>query len=173
MCKTIGMKTSPTVKDINWAAWTPTNRAVIIYLTDNDQVLLIHKKRGLGAGKVNAPGGHIEEGESPDQAAVREFEEEVGLTPSGLKLMGRLYFHFLDGLKMEGMVFTATQFKGRLKETDEADPFWCPVDKIPLELMWEDDFYWLPQLIKGKKIEGRFVFDDDAMLSLDVRIIDP
>ena len=35
------------------------------YLMNEDKVLLIHKKQGLGAGKINAPGGHIEEGRDP------------------------------------------------------------------------------------------------------------
>ena len=52
------------VKDINWELWQPEKHAVITYIFSGDKVLLIHKKRGLGAGKVNAPGGHIEPGET-------------------------------------------------------------------------------------------------------------
>ncbi|MFH1153641.1 MAG: 8-oxo-dGTP diphosphatase [Pseudomonadota bacterium] len=161
------------IEDINWKDWAPTNRAVIIYLTTGNQVLLIHKKRGLGSGKINAPGGHIQDGETPEQAAVREYKEEVGLTPGGLLLRGKLYFQFLDGMRMEGFVFTADSFHGDLVETAEAKPFWCPLDQIPLDRMWEDDFYWLPQLLKGKSIDGRFIFDNDTMISLNVIIKDP
>lgn len=167
------METILSVTDIDWNNWVPTERAVIVYLCHNDNVLLINKKRGLGAGKVNAPGGHIEDGETPLDTACREFREEVGLVPGGLALRGKLYFHFLDGLKMEGFVFLADSFKGTLIETDEAEPFWCPIDAIPLDRMWEDDFYWLPQLLRGKAADGKFVFDDDTMLSLDVSITDP
>ncbi len=167
------METIKSVKEIDWDRWVPRERAVIVYVCDNDQVLLIHKKRGLGAGKVNAPGGHIEPGETPKQAAVRECREEVGLTPHGLELKGKLYFQFLDGLSMEGFVFTATAVTGTMVETDEADPFWCPISQIPLDQMWEDDFYWLPQVLKGKTMDGRFLFDDDTMVSLDVTIGDP
>jgi 8-oxo-dGTP diphosphatase len=167
------MKDQTRVEDIDWKHWIPTNRAVIVYLVRDGRVLLIHKKRGLGNGKVNAPGGHIEPGETPEQAAVREYREEVGLTPGGLALKGKLYFQFLDGMRMEGFVFTADRFRGEPEETDEALPFWCPVDGIPLDRMWEDDFYWLPQLLRGKSVEGRFVFDKDLMLSLEVVISDP
>jgi len=161
------------IKEIDWELWIPKERAVIVYVCHNDRVLLINKKRGLGAGKVNAPGGHIEEGETPEQAAVRECREEVGLTPKGLELKGKLYFQFLDGLTMEGFVFTANSFTGTMVETDEADPFWCAIDKIPLDRMWEDDFYWLPQVLKGKTMDGRFIFDEDTMVSLKVTIGDP
>ncbi len=166
------MKIGKSVKEIDWEAWEPEQKAVVIYLVKDGQVLLIHKKRGLGAGKVNAPGGRIEN-ETPEQAAVREFKEDVGLEPGGLERKGKLYFQFLDGLKLEVFVFTATTCKGTLIETDEAKPFWCSVEKIPLDQMWEDDFYWLPQVLKGKQMAGRFLFDDDLMLSLDVTISDP
>jgi 8-oxo-dGTP diphosphatase len=161
------------VARVDWNTWVPTNRAVIVYLVVQGRVLLIHKKRGLGSGKVNAPGGHIEAGETPEQTAVREYREEVGLTPEDLVLRGKLRFQFLDGMRMEGFVFLAGGFRGTLTETPEAAPFWCPVDGIPLERMWEDDYYWLPQLLRGKAIDGRFVFDGDAMLSLKVTITDP
>ena len=50
------------------------------FLTDN--VLLIEKNRPeWQAGRYNLPGGKIEEGETPEAAAVRELEEEAGIKP--------------------------------------------------------------------------------------------
>lgn len=46
----------------DWTGWVPRERAVLVFLRDGDQLLLIHKKRGLGTGKVNAPGGRVETG---------------------------------------------------------------------------------------------------------------
>jgi mutator protein MutT len=68
-------------------------------------VLLIHKKRGLGAGKINGPGGKIEPGETPVQAAVREAEEELRITPVDVEEMGTLRFQFVDGLAIHCVVF--------------------------------------------------------------------
>jgi len=42
------------------------------------------------AGQVSLPGGAVEEGETIDQAALREAREEVGLDPSAVRLLGRL-----------------------------------------------------------------------------------
>lgn len=159
-----------TVETIDWDTWEPTERAVLCFVFDGDRVLLIHKKTGLGKGKVNAPGGRIEIGETPLQAAVRETQEEVGLTPWELTEVGCLFFEFLDGYKLHGTVFFARSFEGIPAKTREADPFWCCTDSLPYEQMWEDDRHWLPHALAGKRIDGYFVFDDDRMLSKRVGV---
>ncbi len=158
------------VSDINWNEWMPTEEAVISYLIKGDKVLLIHKKKGLGAGKVNAPGGHIEEGETPLEAAVRETREEVGLESRNLRFAGELHFHFLDGLRLKGTVYTGREFDGVPTESDEALPFWCPIGAIPWDKMWEDDIHWLPEALKEDAcFIGHFIFDGDTMVDRDIK----
>ena len=41
-------------------------------------------------GQISFPGGKIEEGESPELTALREAEEEVGISPDKVKILGRL-----------------------------------------------------------------------------------
>ena len=159
------------IKGIDWNSWKPTEIAVITYILKEKEVLLIHKKKGLGAGMINAPGGHIEEGETPVEAAVRETREEVGLETENLIFSGELYFHFTDGLKLKGTVFLCRDFSGSLIETDEADPFWCPVKEIPWDRMWEDDSYWLPRALEGEQFKGRFIFDGEKMIDYDLRFL--
>lgn len=149
---------------VDWESWTPRQRATLTFIFHNGQVLLIHKKRGLGAGKISAPGGRLEEGETPVQAAVREVQEEVGVTPVGLSCRGELAFQFVDGLSMYIYVFSASGFVGEPRSTAEADPLWFPVDRIPYGRMWADDSVWLPLLLAGEEFRGRFVFDGDEML---------
>ena len=43
-----------TFASISWADWTPTVRATLLFVWRDDALLLIRKKRGLGAGKINA-----------------------------------------------------------------------------------------------------------------------
>lgn len=156
-------------RTVDWTTWTPQDRAVLLFLFHQDQVLLIHKKRGLGQGKVNAPGGRLEPGETYREAAIRETQEEVGLTPLNPVEVAELLFAFTDGYDLYGRVFFATQWEGTLIETDEALPFWCPVTEIPWEKMWEDDRLWLPRALEGHWVSGRFLFKNDEMGPWDLR----
>ncbi len=156
---------APRFSAIDWAAWTPVERATLLFIRRNGELLLIDKKRGLGAGKVNAPGGRIEPGETAREAAIREVREEVGVTPTGVAPAGRLRFQFVDGHSIEGFVFTATGYTGgEPVETDEARPFWAAIDALPFDRMWADDRHWLPWLLAGRRFDGRFLFDGDRML---------
>jgi 8-oxo-dGTP pyrophosphatase MutT (NUDIX family) len=49
--------------------------------SDNDTFLILKNKPAWQNGKLNLPGGQVEEGESPVQAIVRELEEEAGFHP--------------------------------------------------------------------------------------------
>ena len=53
------------VADIDWKNWTPTMSGTLLFIISDSRALLIRKKRGLGAGKINAPGGKIDPGETP------------------------------------------------------------------------------------------------------------
>jgi 8-oxo-dGTP diphosphatase len=163
--KNLLMEVPRKVEDFDWEAWEASETAVVCYIFDGPRVLLINKKRGLGRGKINAPGGRIEEGESPAEAAVREVQEEVGLTISDPLEVGRLSFVFTNGYSLKGHVFFARAFEGVPVETEEARPFWVPVEEIPYDQMWEDDIFWLPRVLDGAFIDGRFIFENDRMIS--------
>jgi len=50
-----------------------------LFSEDLDTVVLIEKRRpDWQAGKLNGPGGHVEDGEHPQEAMKREFKEEAG-----------------------------------------------------------------------------------------------
>jgi len=150
--------------DIDWTAWVPVEHATLLFAVRDGEILLIHKRRGLGAGKVNGPGGRLEPGETPIAAARREFEEEVRARPTGLSRQGTLRFQFVDGHSIHVHVFRASGVEGEPAETEEALPFWCPVSAIPYDAMWEDDRHWVPLLLAGREFDGRFLFDGDRML---------
>jgi 8-oxo-dGTP diphosphatase len=158
------------VENIDWALWKPTEYANLCFIIRDGQILLIRKKRGLGAGKINGPGGRIEKGETALASAIRETQEEIGVTPTGLKHIGELFFEFLDGYKLHVAVFAASGCEGELCETSEATPMWTNIDSIPYEEMWQDDPHWLPLLLARKKFCGYFIFDGEKLLSHRVHL---
>jgi 8-oxo-dGTP diphosphatase len=158
-------------EDIVWKNWRAEQLAVLLFVIKDEKVLLIHKKRGLGAGKINAPGGRIDAGETSLQAAIREVEEEVLVTPVGIEHCGELAFQFVDGLSIHVEVFRAGDCIGEPQETGEALPFWTSIDKIPFERMWADDREWIPLMLARKKFKGRFLFDGDRMLGHEIELL--
>lgn len=154
---------------VDWESWQPQQRATLLFVIRNGQVLLIDKKRGLGAGKVNGPGGRLDPGETPEEAAIREVQEELAVTPTGVRPSGQLAFQFVDDFSIHVYVFKADGLIGEPKETDEAVPRWTPIDAIPYDRMWEDDRFWFPMLLKDEPFFGRFLFDGDTMLGYELK----
>jgi 8-oxo-dGTP diphosphatase/2-hydroxy-dATP diphosphatase len=120
------------------------------------------KKVRFGKGKWNGFGGHVEEGESIEQAAGRELKEEAGITAGVITKLGVVEFTYPqeDLGNLEVHVFRADDYEGEPSESDEMTPKWFALDEIPYHAMWPDDKYWLPLLLEGKKFHGKFVFDE-------------
>jgi 8-oxo-dGTP diphosphatase len=138
------------------------------------QVLLIRKKRGLGAGKINGPGGKIDPGETSVDCAIRETREELGVTAMDPQHHGELWFQFVDGLALHVDVFLSHRWLGQPIETEEAIPLWTPLDEIPFHEMWADDRFWLSEvLLERRHFVGKFLFDDDTMLTSEVAWFTP
>jgi 8-oxo-dGTP diphosphatase len=153
---------------IDWTSWSGEMLATILFVIKDGRILLIEKKRGLGAGKINGPGGKIDPGETALQAAVRETQEELMITPHAPRKLGELRFSMSDCPDILCHVYRADDFSGTPTETDEAVPVWTALDEIPYHRMWEDDRHWLPLLLEEQPFLGRFVFEEDRMQWSDV-----
>lgn len=156
------------LQDVDWDSWVPQQPATLLFVIRQQHILLIHKKRGLGAGKINGPGGRLEANEAPLQGAIREVQEELRVTPTGVRHCGKLAFQFVDGLSILVHVFTAQDCEGKPQETDEATPLWVPLSEIPFDRMWADDRLWFPFMLAGQSFQGRFLFAGDTLLDHQV-----
>jgi 8-oxo-dGTP diphosphatase len=156
------------VSEFDWNGWQGEIEATLLFVVRGGEILLIEKKRGHGAGKVNGPGGKIDPGETPLECAVRETEEELHISVKDARKVAELWFQMSDYPSILCHVFIGSEFLGTPTETDEAVPLWAPLDAIPYDRMWEDDIHWLPLVLDGKSLLGKFVFEGEAMASKEI-----
>lgn len=134
----------------------------LVFIQKEDKLLLGLKKRGFGTGRYNGFGGKVTEGEEIEGAARRELKEEIGIEVDKLEPVGELIFYpvkFPEGVKV--YFFRATDFRGEPQESEEMKPDWFDINSLPYEKMWDDDKYWMPMFLEGKKFTGTFRFDEN------------
>jgi 8-oxo-dGTP diphosphatase len=130
------------------------------------QVLLGLKKTGLGTGKIVGLGGHVEDGETPGEAAAREVKEEAGISVAPEALIEVAFITFLFPVRpqwdMTVNVFTSAEWAGHAIATTEISPYWFPASALPLERMWDDARHWLPRVLNGERLRATFSYAGDC-----------
>lgn len=142
-----------------------TTEATLLTIIKDGRILLLRKASGrFGEGKWNGVGGKIRPDETPEECAVRETLEETGLRIRNLIVHGIVNHYFGDVSDPTWTVhhYSASEFDGEPNESEEGELRWFPLEKIPYDKMWQDDIYWLPHQIEGKRFQGHFYFNDDA-----------
>jgi 8-oxo-dGTP diphosphatase len=108
-----------------------------VVLRDSDERILVVRKRGTS--KYMLPGGKIEAGESPAEAAVRELHEEVGadLEPESLAFLGEWTAPAANeaGLSVHGHIFEHPWLDGLAVRAEIEDLLWLHPD----EMVMRDD----------------------------------
>ena len=87
-----------------------SNGSVGVIVVNGGKILNGTRHNDFGYGLVCGPGGHIEDGETPEQAAFRETEEEFGITPKSLMWLGQGPEEKDTGLKP--YLFLCTEYYG-------------------------------------------------------------
>ncbi|MBU0975197.1 MAG: NUDIX domain-containing protein [Patescibacteria group bacterium] len=141
-------------------------QAVVCYLLKPGQVLLgLRKKVALDLGKylITGIGGKIENGESAEEAVAREVEEEIKVKLQELTRIGKVIFLFPNkpAWNQEVYIYASTRWEGEPTETEPIKPNWYSTDKLPASQMWEDNLYIIPEVLKGKKIDAIFLYDNN------------
>lgn len=138
-------------------------------------ICLAMKKRGFGKGRFNGVGGKVEEGEEIETAVRREAQEEVGVIVGDVVKCAELSFTFPHEPSFDQLVhvYMTDNFEGEPVETEEMNPSWLSTSNIPYGQMWPDDIFWLPHVLDGKKVQGRFVFGEgDVIQEKEVTVVE-
>lgn len=123
------------------------NLTTLCYLEQNGCYLMLHrtkKEKDINKDKWIGIGGHLEEGESPEECLVREMREETGVTPVSPKLRGIITF-VSDRYGTEYMfLYSAKAYQGELSsDCPEGDLQWVEKDRISSLPLWEGDKIFL------------------------------
>ena len=144
----------------------------ILFLRRDDEILLAMKKRGFGMGKWNGVGGKASPGETEAEAAIRECQEEIGVTPVNPKLVGTIKFYEKTDPTFghHAHIFVTEEWRGEPTETEEMRPQWFKIENIPYKEMWVDDELWYPLMLEGRQFEAEITLDGDRIASHDIRV---
>ena len=147
------------------------DKTVLCYLERNNQYLMLFrnkKKDDLNGSKWIGVGGHLEKGETKEQALIREIKEETGLDIISFTYRGELLF-INDDFEEIMYLYTSSDFKGELKECDEGELHWVKKDKIMDLNLWEGDRAFLPLLINSDKfIKMKLIYKQSNLVDVIV-----
>ena len=134
----------------------------LCYIEKEGKSLMLHrvtKHHDINAGKWIGVGGHVENGETPEECLLREVKEETGLRLTSYRLHGLVTF-LSDVCEPELMcVFTADAFDGEMIEYDEGELAWVEKSDVLALPTWEGDRVFLERLLSG----------DDRFFSIKLR----
>lgn len=137
----------------------------VLAVKDSKVLLGRRKKNGFGQGKWLGFGGKLEEGESIEEAMIRECYEEAKISITKYEKRGVLTYHYINDPDMEVHYFEAIEYEGEPTESDEMEVGWFEISAIPYDNMWPNDRYWLPKFLNKEWFSGDFWFDKEYQIT--------
>lgn len=128
---------------------------VDVCITAGDEALMFKRSitKKVFPGWLALPGGHIEEGENPLAAAIRETQEEVGvvLTPEGIQLKFIAMHHHTDRSELFivfGFLATLDKKPEQVLSNHEGNAIWIrKEDLLRMETVFPPVKYYLPHVL--------------------------
>ena len=147
---------------------TSMKLATLCYLKRGGETLMVHRIKKAGdmhLGKWNGLGGKLEPGETPEECARREIQEESGLTVTNPVFKGLLTFPaFANDEDWYAFVFVAREFEGELIDSPEGVLRWIEDGELFNLNLWEGDKIFLPWLDRPGFFSAKFVYKDGKLI---------
>lgn len=146
--------------------------ATLCYVRNEGKTLMVHrikKANDMHQGKWNGLGGKLDPGETPEECARREIEEESGLRVTDLDYKGLITFPaFSEEEDWYTFIFVAENFTGELIDSPEGTLAWIE-DSALLDLnLWEGDRIFLKWLDEPAIFSAKFVYQDYQFTGYEV-----
>ncbi len=138
------------------------------FLIQDDRILLLRIREGRNAwsGLLNGVGGHIEQGESPGEAARREILEETGLVADQLQLCGVVLVDVGSKPGIALTIFVGGASEGKLTASAEGVPEWIPLSQLKEQALVQDLHELIPRALDCHARKTTFtaltMFDQDG-----------
>jgi 8-oxo-dGTP pyrophosphatase MutT (NUDIX family)/GNAT superfamily N-acetyltransferase len=138
----------------------------LCFLLHGDEVLMLHRRFPPNQGLWNGVGGHIEPGETPQEAAVREIAEETGYQVDAPQFAGLLTWEGFEIPPGAIAIFTANVDNRRFVTNHEGDLAWRPRDWACTAPEVVDNIHvFLPKILAGETpLHYHFCYQDDVRI---------
>ena len=123
----------------------------LCYIQKNEKYLMLHrikKQNDINKDKWIGIGGKFEEGESPEECALREVKEETGLTLKSYEYRGLVTFVSDNNFTEFMHIFWSDDFEGNLIDCDEGKLEWIEKSKLNDFEHWKGDEIFLDLINK-------------------------
>lgn len=108
----------------------PALRYTLCFLTREDRVLMLRRRRAPNQGLWNGVGGKIEGGETPSAACLREVREETGFQIPSARFAAVVSWTGFEAPDGALCVFTAEAPDGEPAACEEGELAWLPRDRV-------------------------------------------
>lgn len=141
----------------------PVRNAVKCILIENEKIVITKYLKGRKQGYYDIPGGKIEEGETPEKAAIREMKEETGIKVSNLIKKGTFEVEYPDRIFIFE-VFIANDYQGNPQNFEENTSEW-----MDIKLLLEKDKI-LSNILLLKKPYNDFLYNEETSFKMKVEV---
>lgn len=140
-------------------------KTIVCYLIRDDKYLMLYRNKKIvdpNKGKWITVGGHIENGETKEEACIREVYEETGYRLTNYKHLGQV--RFKGDFEQSMDIFVSHNFTGNMHECDEGELQWFSKADVLKLNMWEGDYLFIDDVFNEKRIDLDICYSNGKLI---------